>query len=111
MINVYIGNDSYGFGIGVMIVDEISSTDKRIMRYNGTAGGVGMTSTWEPATEGVANEPTFLFGDDVGRELLQALVRHYHGSEDSRALRRDYDDERKRVDKLMTAMIINSARP
>jgi hypothetical protein len=43
-------------------------------------------------------QPTFRFPYDIGRPLLEALVRHYNGAEDTRALRRDYDNERKRVD-------------
>lgn len=43
-------------------------------------------------------EPTFILPFDSGRALLDALTRHYHGADDTRALRRDYDAERKRVD-------------
>lgn len=43
-------------------------------------------------------EPTFILPFDSGRALLDALTRHYQGAEDTRALRRDYDNERKRVD-------------
>lgn len=42
--------------------------------------------------------PTLSLPHDSGRALLQALVEHYQGAEDTRALRRDYDAERKRVD-------------
>lgn len=43
-------------------------------------------------------EPTVVLPFDSGRALLQALIEHYQGAEDTRALRRDYDNERKRVD-------------
>ena len=43
-------------------------------------------------------EPTFVLPFDSGRVLLEALVRHYDGAEDTRQLRRDYDAERRRVD-------------
>lgn len=43
-------------------------------------------------------EPTFVLPFDSGRALLDALARHYSGAEDTRALRRDYDAERSRVD-------------
>jgi hypothetical protein len=39
--------------------------------------------------------------DDEARALLAALQQHYSGAEDTRALRRDYDAERKRVDLLI----------
>ena len=42
--------------------------------------------------------PTFSLPFDSGRALLEALTRHYNGAEDTRALRKDYDAERKRVD-------------
>lgn len=63
-----------------------------------------MTFTWDelPAPgAAIADsmiEPTFVLPFDSGRALLEALVRHYNGAEDTRALRRDYDAERKRVD-------------
>jgi len=43
-------------------------------------------------------EPTIVLPSDSGRALLEALVRHYNGAEDTRTLRRDYDAERRRVD-------------
>lgn len=43
-------------------------------------------------------KPTLTLPCGSGRTLLQALVEHYQGAEDTRALRRDYDAERKRVD-------------
>lgn len=66
--------------------------------------GDSMTTTWDelPAPgAAIADpmiEPTFRLPFDSGRALLEALVRHYNGAEDTRALRRDYDAERKRVD-------------
>ena len=46
-------------------------------------------------------QPTFTITDGEARALLEALTRHYSGTEDTRALRRDYDDERQRVDRLI----------
>jgi hypothetical protein len=54
----------------------------------------------EPLPEGAAPiEPTMRLSDEYGRALLDALTRHYHGAEDTRALRRDYDAERARADR------------
>lgn len=50
-------------------------------------------------------KPTMRLPMDLGRELLNSLMNHYHGADDARALRRDYDEERKRVDRLTAAMI------
>lgn len=63
-----------------------------------------MTFTWDELAPPGATipdtvvEPTFILPFDSGRALLDALTRHYHGADDTRALRRDYDAERKRVD-------------
>jgi hypothetical protein len=46
-------------------------------------------------------QPTFTLTDGEARALLEALIRHYHGAEDTRALRRDYDGERARVNQLI----------
>lgn len=62
-------------------------------------------------------DPTFELPWDTGRALLDALTQHYRGAEDTRALRRDYDAERKRVDDLTAALrefvltIAANARP
>jgi hypothetical protein len=57
--------------------------------------------TWEALEEpAVEVEPSFTLPEDTGRGLLEALVRHYQGAEDTRALRQDYNAERKRVDEL-----------
>lgn len=66
--------------------------------------GDSMTFMWDeiaPPGAALADsviEPTFVLPFDSGRALLDALTRHYHGADDTRALRRDYDAERKRVD-------------
>lgn len=43
--------------------------------------------------------------DDDARALLAGLLQHYQGSEDLRGLRRDYDAERARVDRLIDHLI------
>jgi L-asparaginase/Glu-tRNA(Gln) amidotransferase subunit D len=43
--------------------------------------------------------------DDDARALLAGLLAHYQGDDDLRALRRDYDAERARVDRLIDAVI------
>jgi hypothetical protein len=44
--------------------------------------------------------------DDVARALYEALADHYgHSGHDTRALRKDYEAERARVDKLIDATI------
>ena len=68
--------------------------------------GTGSVRLMEDLAEPpVVIDPTFTLSDDEGRALLDGLTRYYHGAEDTRALRRDYDDERGRVDKLTDAVL------
>jgi hypothetical protein len=48
---------------------------------------------------------------DEARALYESLAEHYgHGTNDTRALRRDHDAERDRVDKLTDAIIAIARR-
>jgi hypothetical protein len=58
-------------------------------------------SGWTEHRPGEMVAPTLVLSDEIARPLLDALSRYYNGAEDSRALRRDYDGERKRVDTLI----------
>ena len=53
-------------------------------------------------------EPLHL-GDDEARVLYEALGRYLGGTDDTRALRKDYEAERARVDKLIDAWIPRSS--
>lgn len=67
---------------------------------------------WEEHEDGVATsdvKPSLILPYDSGRALLTALVEYYQGTEDTRALRHDYDAERKRVDE-QTKVIADIAR-
>ncbi|HMM95287.1 hypothetical protein [Phycicoccus sp.] len=49
--------------------------------------------------------------EEAARALYEALAERFGGTgHDTRALRRDYDDERKRVDKLTDALVGIAAR-
>ena len=45
--------------------------------------------------------PTFRLGPEEARAVLAGLAAHFHGPDDTRALRRDYDTERARGDVLI----------
>jgi len=67
------------------------------------------TGQWEtmpdPAIEAGPDLKLFL-DQDSARALYEALAEHYgHGANDVRSLRRDYDQERARVDKLINHLI------
>lgn len=96
MIRVYLSQGPFGDFLRVFIVDQ-QDYGKRLLRME--SGGM---HRWEDVgSEGAAVaevEPTFDLPWDTGRALLEALVQHYQGAEDTRQLRKDYDAERKRVD-------------
>lgn len=64
-----------------------------------------MITTWEPIIPGEPMQPTLRLADDEAVALMTALVAQYQGVDDQRMLRRDYDAERGRVDKLVDALV------
>lgn len=62
------------------------------------------SARWQPVDPDATSPPTITIPDEVARALLDALSAHYGGTGDTRALRRDYDAERARVDRLITAL-------
>ena len=61
--------------------------------------------TWDDFDPYDPVEPSFTLDIEAARALLDALSHRFDGAEDTRALRRDYDAERKRTDKLTDALI------
>ena len=62
------------------------------------------------ATFGVVDNeygrPDLFLDQDAARALYEALADHFgHGGTDTRALRRDYEAERKRVDKMIDTVL------
>jgi hypothetical protein len=109
VIKVFINGDFAMDGVRIWIVNEtpsdINGPAKRWVYHRD-----GNNISWDEAETGVLVEPTMTLQDDIARALHEELTRHYHGADDSRALRRDYDAERARVDKL-TGAIIDFLRP
>jgi hypothetical protein len=65
----------------------------------------GQVETVEPGT---ASDPDagLLLREDIARAVYEALAEHFgHNGHDTRALRKDYDAERGRVDKLIGHLI------
>lgn len=106
MIRAYV-HDNYlsgGYSLTVSIVmhppEGSMDTRPRILHLGDR--GKQWESSWdEIPVGGEIGEPTLTLDNDAARALLGALTRHYEGAEDTRALRRDYDGERKRVDLLI----------
>lgn len=62
-----------------------------------------------PHAAGVTQDASLTLPEDMARELLDALLRHFGGSAETQTLRKDYDAERRRVDKLIDVLIDRSA--
>lgn len=99
-IRVHTSMDFNVDGITVAVLMRYSGDDTKIMHI--TEGGY---IQWDVVGPGLDTAPTFRISDAIGRALLDALLRHYQGSEDMHTVRADLLHERGRVDKLMTAVI------
>lgn len=94
MIDVLLGEDYFGYELKVLVVNRQEGARDTALRVLEDG-----RPEWKEIDPHEAVCPTFLLPYDTGRALLNALTRHYHGADDTRALRRDYDAERARVDK------------
>lgn len=104
MIKAYVSDNFLGDSLRVYIIDE-REDQRRMMRMND--GGLRWIDL-PPAGSAINAEPevpTLWLPFDSGRALLEALVQHYQGAEDTRQLRKDYDAERQRVDTLTSALV------
>jgi hypothetical protein len=110
MIRAYI-REQWGFSNGggslaIDIVREVPHEDGgRPRRWILILGPDGAAEGWQEATNYAEIKPTLLLGPDESAALCLALNNHYQGVDDQRALRKDYDAERGRVDKLTDALI------
>lgn len=95
-ITAHVSNEGFADQLKVWIVDR-SLYEQRVLHF----ASEPYSSRWDDVAEGVDVEPTFFLSDNAARSLLESLTRHYNGAEDTRALRRDYDSERSRVDGLI----------
>lgn len=95
MIRAHIREPYTGLSsIEVVIANHLDANTVHVMHLP-EDGGV----RWDPYDDTAAPpKPTLVLPVETGRVLLDALTLHYQGAEDTRALRRDYDAERRRVD-------------
>lgn len=110
MIRAYIRDQwgiSWGAGaLGIDIVREIPHEDGgRPRRWILVLGADGAAEGWMEINYNAEIKPTMVLGPDESAALCIALNNHYQGVDDQRALRKDYDNERGRVDKLIGALI------
>lgn len=88
---------AYG-GVNVVWVRDSFGGGREVS--NGTTGWVITEGAAAPA-----NVEPLRLREDMLRALHQELLRFFDGADDARALRKDYDAERARVDKLTDAII------
>jgi len=112
MLRIYIADDFMGSGIKISIVREHTDhsqlagprCERTILRISDDPSGRHAHRWEEVSNDGRVVEPTLRLDEETARTLLDVLTRHYQGAEDTRALRRDYDHERKRVDQLVGSL-------
>lgn len=106
MIRAYVREDFLGMSLAVTLIREGDGglNPPTILRL---PEGENRFARWEnlPEQPGTDIAPTLRLGEDEARALLDVLARHFGGAEDTRALRRDYDAERTRVDQLTASLI------
>jgi hypothetical protein len=107
MIRAYVHENYTGFNVDISLVmhPEPGCIDMkpRILHFGDAENWRSLS--WDEIDPAEAvDRPTFRLDHEQARAVLDALTSHFHGAEDTRALRRDYDAERKRVDQLTGAL-------
>lgn len=104
MIRAYVTDDIIGLAVRISLVrHDAGGRPQEILRLLDDDPSSFQRFRWDPLDSAGADvAPTLVIGQDEARALLDALTRHFQGAGDTRALRRDYDRERDRVDKLLT---------
>lgn len=67
--------------------------------------GLGEGTTRVEVREPFEQGPILTIPDEIARGLMDALIQFYGGSTTVQQLRSDYDHERKRVDKMLEALM------
>lgn len=91
---VHIQQDWMNAGVKIVWYRDLHGGGREVS--NGTVGWVVRDdNAVDPAVEPLG------IREDMLRVLHQGLLRHFDGADDARMLRKDYDAERARVDKLI----------
>lgn len=114
----YVESDFGRQGVNIWLGTRIGTPDRIVGRsvvQHGGAKPSRIETTEEMRTlEGTHTviAPSIAISDDEARELYAALGRFYgpDGHDNTRALRKDYNDERARVDRLQDALVGIAAR-
>jgi hypothetical protein len=82
--------------VDIAIVEEMDTYGQSLRVLN--------DEVWSEVPEGREYKPTLTVPEAHARALLDALSAHFQGAENTRQLRKDYDAERARVDRLIEAV-------
>lgn len=100
-VRAHVTPDYARFGVAVTVVRRVENA-----AYMLVPGDEATFDEWRLLNPDVVAEgSTYRFPDDVATALLDALLDHYRGGHDARQLRKDYDAERARVDKLIDVLV------
>ena len=107
MIRAYAHPERFGDVIALSLVRTPEpgdfETQPRVLRL-GKSDNCFQTFTWETFEPHATVEPTLRLGMEEVLALAGALAELQHGTSEQRALRADYDAERKRVDRLIETL-------
>jgi hypothetical protein len=105
MIRAYAIPERFGGAFAISLVEHPGDSplagQPRILRLTGGGEATSARCGWETFNADENVEPTMILEVPAVLALAQALAEIQAGTADYRALRRDYDDERKRVDRLL----------
>lgn len=119
MIRAYV-HETYMFAadtIAVSILREVNEPgfhSRHILHLHADDTGRFTGRSWDEFEPGSVEPiaPTLTLGHEEARLVADALTNFFQGVNDERALRADYDAERKRVDRLIdTVAQIASGTP
>lgn len=75
------------------------------VQYLSELGGPGFATIVQRDLNDNTPPPELHIEESVAKALLEALAEHFGGTADTRTLRRDYDAERARVDRLIGKLL------
>jgi len=103
-LRVAVSEQGYAFAsdlVQVYMGIKHSEADHSILKIDRETGRFDMVRV-----EGyVIDNPTLAIPRDFAIALMNALLQHFQGAEDTQTLRGDYLHERERVDKLIGAVV------
>lgn len=104
MIKAIIKDDIQMFGIGVYFQDKSDNGEVII----GVPEPNAFKQVYRSASDftAITDLEPMRMSEDMARALMDALIKHFEYSEDSRMLRKDYEAERARVDLLIDRFFV-----